>query len=714
MDPAETFEREPNLMDAAYVLRRRIWLLVFCIALGLTVGGLPCLLIHKQYEAVGDLNMHPEASSAETLTDDIGSIDTVDWDSKVGTQIRILRSEALAWEVISSLRLDQEPGFIGHALPASQLLHAPSNLEALPPRQRIGMVRRFSKSLRVGVVPKTQIIEINFRSTDPVLAAKVVNALSAAYLHHLFITRFEATMNASGWLQDRITSLKANVEQSHRKLAAYQKDANIIGSDDTDNLAISDLSDADDQLSDLEIDRIIKEAKYRIAETGNPELIGNIVPDSKLPALRSQEADLKNQLAKAQAKFGAAYPAVIALREQLAVVQHSLDLEVRDIEERFRTEFVSAQDAEGHLKEETDSRRQNVYAYAGKFRQYEILKSEDQSGRQLYEGLLKKLNEAAVSSGLKATNVDILDRANVPVEPVWPKVPLFLVGGLFAGLFCGICGSFLLESMDHTVATIEDTERASLATTVGLIPHFRSQDMPAADKNTAIWVANPTSRFAESFRAFRSSILLSKAGAAPKILMITSAQPGDGKSTVSMNTAAVLAGSGAKVLLVDADLRRGELAKKLGVAPNEGLSGCLSGAGQWKKQIRAVAGFPSLWVLVAGTRPPNPADLLGSAQMRNMLREWQAEFDHVVIDTAPVVAVTDANVLAQNADGVIVVARALKTGRQSLGRAVDLLRRVRANIVGVVLNDFDVSAGYYGYAAAYESYYTSESGAAHD
>ncbi len=717
-------QREVGLLQVMKVLRRRVRLLVTCFALGVSVAVLLCLFMQPLYDAKAELNVHPEGSAALDLGD-LGDLATgsggLDWNSKLETQARILRSDTLAWDVIKQLRLDRDPSF---SPPQKSLLsrNTPPVLEdidKIDPVLKHELLRRFSKSLNVQAVPKTQVISIRFRSPDPALAASVVNHLTVAYVQHNFMTRFEATMQASAWLQRRLDDLRANVETSQRKLAEYQKKANIIGSDENNNLAMSQLGDVSKQLSDAEADRIMKEAKYRLAQGGDPELIGTILPDSVLPVLRSQEADLRNQLAQLTARFGANYPRVIQLRNQLAQLDSALKKEIKDIEARFETEYLSAKKTEDQLRASMEARKREAFSQTERFSEYDMLKNQVESGRTLHEDLLRKLNEAGIAAGLKSTNVDVIDPAAVPVKPVLPNVPLFLSLGVFGGAFLGLGLAFVLESVDHTISSPEEVEELCQTPILGVIPHISSREsrrIPVLSRElpvqtgsrTPVAIERPHSKVAEAFRALRTSVLLAAPGSPPKAIVVTSAQPGDGKSTVSENIAAVLAQSGAKVLLVDADLRRGRLAVGLGLSATNGLSEALAGQYRWRDSLVPLPSLPNLCVLAAGQRPPNPADLLTSAQLDALLLEWRTEYDHIIIDTPPVVVVTDAVLLSQRADAVMLIARSSRTGRHPVRMARDLLRKARAGMVGVVINDFEIESQYYGYSYNYNRYYLEE------
>ncbi|MDR3774419.1 MAG: polysaccharide biosynthesis tyrosine autokinase [Terracidiphilus sp.] len=692
------------------------------IGAGLLLAILVSAFMVPRYDGIVDLNIHPEGSGALDLGD-LADIATgaggLDWDAKVQTQVLIIQSDPLAWDVVSQLRLDQNPVFMRSGsldfLGKCKLRVTPAgkSIDTLPPCERYGILRRFSKALEVQALPKTQAVEIRFRSTDAQLAADVANRLTASYLQHNFLTRYQATMQASGWLQDRLKEMKTDVELAGEQLADYQKTANIIGTDESDNLAVSQLSDMGKQLTDAEADRILKEAKYRLAMTGNPELIGTIVPDSVLPTLRGQEAQLNTQLAQAKAEYGSRYPRVVQLQSQVDQVHEALTVEIANIQARFKSEYEAALHTEADLQKSMDRLKQDAFSQSAKFTKYVLLKNEADAKEQLYDDLLKKLDEAGVAAGLKSTNVDVISPADLPIKPALPNIPLFLVVGAAAGLLFGVVGTFVLEQLDHSIRFIGDVEEIVNLPIMGMLPHVAPESL-RVDPRTEVTgearllrvvIQSPHSEFAEAISALRSALLLASPGAPPKVVMLTSPLPSEGKSLTSVNLAASLALTGRRILLVDADLRRGPRL----VSPERklsGLTGCLSGAATWRDQLQAIPiERGTLMLISAGVRPPNPAELLGSKEMESMIDEWRKEFDFVLIDTPPAAIVTDAIVLSPFADAILLIVRINKTTRFALRQAYSRLAMVSEKVTGVIMNDVEVARQYYGYGS-YQKYYS--------
>jgi len=722
---------EIGLSDVVSILRRRIRIIIASVVIVFVLGSLYCALKTRRYEATSDLAINPEGSDALDMGDVAASIGGggLDFDEKLETQVRILKSKSLAWTVITELRLDKEPTFAGHrkfilfgpyVLPPT----APEQIEKTDSGRQNQLLAKFSNSLTVQSIARTQAVEITFRDANPALAREIVNHLSSAYAQRNFVTRFNNTMKASDWLSGQLNQLKSRVGDSQAKLARFQKETGIFGTDENDNLVLSKLDDLSKELTDAEADRIVKEAKYRVAQSGSPELIGTIVPDSVLPILRGQEADLKNQLAQANTEFGPHYPKVIQMQNQMAQLEKSLQKEVSDIQERFHTDYEASAAAENQLRASFDQQKQKAYDMSEGLSQYGILKREVESGSDLYEDLLKKLKEAGVVASLKAATIDVIDPAMLPTAPVEPNIPLALALSIVLGLGSGVGLAFVSENLDNTIRSTEDIELLTTIPLFGWVPHIKSnqdsriKSAGPASKATAeaasglpIALLRPNSQISEAFRTLRTALLLTSARMPPKTILITSALPGDGKTTVTVNLAAILAQQGAHVLLVDADLRRGLVAERLKITQNFGLSGSLTGAGSWRDVIETIPEAPNLFVLQSGLRPPNSADLLASTKMHELLEDWRAEYDHVIIDSSPCLAITDAVLVAQRTDAVLLVSRIAHTPRASLRRVADLLRSSNVHVVGIVINDIGVTDDYYGYAySKYASYYTDDGG----
>lgn len=692
-------------------------LLIGTIVVSLAIGALYCILKTRRYEAVAEIAVHPEGSGAlnlETAESTLGA--GMDWSSKLETEVRELKSSTLAMTVIGDLHLDTLPEFNPYLTKRNKV---PDYV------QQTAILQRFAENLTVQSIPRTEAIQIRFRSENPVLAAQIVNDLSGVYQEHSFTTRYEATHQASKWLSKQLDDLKNSVEQAQQRLSDYQKNNGLIGADENNNMAISRLDQLSRQLTIAQADRITREAKYQIASTGDPALVQSIVADPTLPALQQERASLQNQLAEASTLYGPNYPRVVSLKAQLAQTQKSLDRTLEGIRSRFQNEYVASKKTEDSLRSELDQQKQEAYKQSESFNQYGILREEVQSGRALYQDLLQKLQEAGILAGLKSTNVDIIDPATRPIKPVEPQVAVVMLFSLFAGCLAGVALVFLHNRIDQRISTVDEVESISRLPLFGVIPLLtdnrrskQSGELQGNEKaQTALMsVLRPKAQFSEAFRSLRTALLLGTAGAPPKVIVVTGSIPGEGKTTVSSNCAAVLAQSGKRVLLVEADLRRGRLAQAMNLTLNgRGLSECLAGAAKWHDVIQAVPDAHGLDFLSRGAAPPSPADLLGSQVMISLIREWSEEYDHIVIDTPPALLVTDALVLGQYSDAMIVVTRHHFSNRHAVRRTSDLVEKANPKVAGVVFNAFDPRAGLYGYGYGYEyGYGYGSQGSAHE
>jgi len=699
------------------------------VVIAFLVGLLYCILKTPRYEANADLAINPEGSNSLDMGDITASLGGggLGFDEKLETQVRILKSDSLAWTVIGALRLDKRPSFAGsrkHILFGSRnCTSIPDQIEQTSPVCRNMLLKKFESSLTVQSISRTQALAITFRDPDPELARDIVNHLISNYTERAFMTRYNDTMKASDWLSGQMAQIKVDVESSEAKLADLQKQTGIFGTDENNNLVLSKLDDLSKELTDAEADRITKEAKFHIAESGNPELISTIAPDSVLPILQGQEADLKNQLAQATTEYGPNYPKVVQLRNQLGEVEKSLQKGIANIQKRFRSDFAVSAAAEDQIKRAFDRQKDLANQMSGGLNRYGILKREVEAGNDLYEDLMTKLKEAGVVASLKAVTVDPIDLATLPTSPVEPNTSLILALSSIFGLGTGIVLSFVAESLDHLVWSSEEIQALVSIPLFGIIPHIKSGPQPATSSAPPdarpfadpafVLHQRPKSQASEAFRALRTAILLASAGTPPKTILVTSSIPGEGKTTICTNISFALNQVGRRVLLVDVDLRRGRIGEKFGVTGKFGLSGALAGGGNWRDAVANIPDFPNLFILPSGVRPPNSAELVGSTEMQTLLDEWKADYDHVIIDSAPSLLVTDSVLLAQRVDMVLLVSRIGVTSRAGLRRTSELLHTGKASISGIVVNDIGPVDQYYGYGYGYygksaDGYYSDE------
>jgi len=728
----EFLSQESALGEYLRVLVKRKWTVLACLVTIFSVVAIASLKMTPVYEASGSIAINkPDSGLVNFNNSPTFSVDYYD-PTELETEVKILQSDLLALQVVKELGLDRRQEFGGKtpALPSSLDL-APDPLQADSGRTS-SLLAGFRSGLRVALSPNTHIIEVHYRSSDKDLAATVVNTLMSTYTENNFKSRFDSTMQASDWLSKQLVDLQMKVETSQEKLVHYQKEHEILGIDEKQNITTAKLDELNKALTAAESERMDKESVYRLVQAGDAETIasaasilddagaGNQPGSGLLESLRSKEADLKIQAAELNTQFGPSYPKLAQLNNQLKEIDVQIFVETRKIAGKIKGQYTAAVQRESMLHDALEKQKQQENKLNESAIEYSLLKRDLDTNRQLYEGLLEKLKEAGVSAGLRSNNFRIVDVARVPTAPVEPNIPRNLAFAFMLGLTSGVGLAFLLEGLDNTVRTTEQAQLISGLPPLGMIPlgsrsareGANAKRLVIASSNEAVELitqVRPQSQMAESYRALRTSLLLSNLGAPPKVIMVTSALPQEGKTTTSINCAVVLAQKGIRVLLIDADLRRPSIHKTLGMGPRSGLSNVLTGSASLEQAITRSPILPNLNVLPAGTPPPNPAELLASTNMRDVLEQLRGQYDHIVVDTPPTLSVTDAVVLSPRADAIVLVIRSGHTTKQALRRSRDILMQVNAKVSGVLLNAVDLRSPdyyyYYEYQGKYARYY---------
>ena len=728
----ELLSQESALGEYIRVLMKRKWTVLACLLTIFSLVAIASLRMTPIYEASGSIEINkPDSGLVNFSNSPTFNVDYYD-PSELETEVMILQSDLLALQVVKELALDRRPEFGGKTAPLpSSLDLAPDPLQADAGRTS-GLLSSFRGNLKVTLSPNSHIIKVSFRSPDKDLTANVVNTLMSTYTENNFKSRFDSTMQASDWLSKQLVDLQMKVETSQEKLVRYQKEHEILGIDEKQNITTQKLDELNKALTTAESERMEKESVYRLVEAGDADTIASAASaldaagagtqsgSGLLESLRTKEADLKIQAADLNTQFGPSYPKLAQLNNQLKEVEAQLLAETQKVGGKIRGQYMAALQRENMLHDALEKQKQEANKLNESAIEYSLLKRDLDSNRQLYEGLLEKLKEAGVSAGLRSNNFRIVDVARSPTAPIEPNIPRNLAFAFMLGLTSGVGLAFLLEGLDSTVRTTEQAQMISGLPPLGMIPlGSRTAREGASAKRLVIATSKeavelitqvrPQSQMAESYRALRTSLLLSNLGAPPKVIMVTSALPQEGKTTTSINCAVVLAQKGIRVLLIDADLRRPSIHKTLGMGPRSGLSNVLTGSATLQQAITRSPILPNLDVLPAGTPPPNPAELLASTNMRDVLLELRGKYDHIVVDTPPTLSVTDAVVLSPRADAIVLVIRSGQTTKQALRRSRDILMQVNAKVSGVLLNAVDLSSPdyyyYYEYQGKYARYY---------
>jgi succinoglycan biosynthesis transport protein ExoP len=683
-------------------------------AVCILIATLACIFTPRQYEARSVVQL--QKSSADSLNLDslmgvgsTGTGDSLSANVDLQTQSNILQSETLALRTISSLRLE------------STKPYKLSDSTVSSPTRRDRSLKIFASHRSVHVIPGTRLIEVTFTDPDPDLAAEIVNHLVQGLIDFTFQTKFNATNEASRWLESQLGDLRQQSQALQAQLVAIQKNTGLFGVGTTDlqgkpivfSPVLDRLQATTAALDQAEMNRIIKGSIYQVAKSGSADLISQLsgttvaagasqgVSNSLtlIENLRTQEATLGAQVAKDETTFGSEYPRLKEERASLAHVHDLLQIEIARVATRTKNDYDIATKTSEGAQASFQRDRRAAEKLNDRTIEYTLLAKEASQSQSLYQDLLRRLKEAGILEGLHSSNITVVDPAHTPSKPSKPRVPLYLALGILAGIVTGPTVAVVRNAMDIKIQDTSDIDAIPLPF-FGIAPRRQDPDL-AIDQHT--------SPFSEAIYKVRSSILISRAASSPQVILVTSSNPQEGKSTVSLHLAVSFARSQKSVLLIEADLRRPVLCTRLGPPPATGLSTLLATRDAAFKTT-SLKDFPNLSLLPAGPTPPIPTSLLESTQMHHLLENLRKQYDVIIIDSPPTLAVPDAEILQTYADSTVLVALAGKTSRIALKRAYATLKQhaehTRYASIGVVLNGVAPhSAAHYGYYGSYQNKY---------
>jgi capsular exopolysaccharide synthesis family protein len=723
------------------VLRKRARFALL-LAGGLTGLVLVYASLQKDfYRPTARLEMAPPGSGINTLHE-IESTPGSDNQDYLETQVQILGSDALAASVIRELHLDQNPEFVspkqvkdssaGHVsgppgtfLPEFAILREQLDLATLTPAESVAL-EGFRRSLSVNSVRNTRLVEVSFASHDPNLAQLIANTLVTKFIDQNYKHRYTSTMQASEWLSSQLNDLRTKVEESAQAVAEYQKKYGLVEVDDRDVPISGLMSDVNHQVSEAQANRIEDEAFVRMIDEGQAEAVPALRDDKLYQDLMGHYADLRTQLAQTKAVYGDENLNVKKLQDQLTEVSVQIDAERQRAIARARSTYAAARNREELMTREREKVRAEMGQMSSELTSYHMLKTEANASAELYNTLQGRLREAGIYAGLRSSNIRVVDLAGNLRKPTGPHRVLLVTLGAFASCLFAVSLSFLRESFRNTARTPDDVRawvglpslallpamnRAETAETLHadsgakLAPLLGTSTWEKSDKaNLRIGIAKPATVLSEAMRDLRTALVRAKSRNAPGVILVSSSMEGEGKTTVAVNFAAALSQLG-NTCLLEADLRQPAVSRVLQFVPLGGLTDVLKRSIPLSRALVHFPGLENLAVLPCGTIPENPADILSSTGMIELLRALKEQFDYVVIDSAPVIRFSDARFLSSLADKVVLVARYGVTTRRAMRRTIELLREMNAPIAGVVLNGIDLtSPDYHYYTYGYSSW----------
>jgi polysaccharide biosynthesis transport protein len=712
--------REINLRDYWRILvKRRLLVISFFLAV-IMVTALVSLTSTRIYQARCQILI--ERSNPNILGPQ--EMFAADYTSAefYQTQSKILESRSLAKSVIQKLNLTANPEFVSSGtLPKRNVEINTIEQEPVPKPSDTALenelIKDFLRRLSVEPIRNSHLVNINFEAKNPALAARIANAVAAGYVDWNLGLRIQSQKDSANFLDEQVKEQKRKLEASEQALQQYREKYGVVAitpkgpGKESETIASHKMMMVSSQLVESQQKRMEAETKYRkalelIKNPDQAESIPEVVNNPLINQIKNQEVELLRKKAELAEKFGQKHPTMVALTQEMENLAGKKRQEIRNIVSSLKTQYDVSISQERLLKtaayqSRNESIDQNKVAI-----QYQVFQQEVESNRTLYDMLLKRLKETNVSEENKMISIHVVDPAEVPLYPAKPKTIRNLVLAMIIGLLGGIALAFFFEYLDNTVKTPDDLERHFNLPYLGPIPNF---DMKPEDPTRDLIVLTaPKSSVSESFRGLRTNILFSSAKQVPKVILITSSAAQEGKTMVASNLAVTMAQSGGKTLVLDCDMRRPRVHKIFNALREPGMSNILVGETSWEKTVQATK-IENLYFIPSGPIPPNPAELLSSDLMEELIKGLRDRYDRIIIDSPPITAVTDSVVMGRKnvTDGLVMVIKAGKLSRDIIGSTIRQLRDINVHFLGAVLNDISFAKDQY-YSYHYHYYYGEE------
>jgi len=759
-----------NYRDIWRKIRKRKWLILAVVFIATTIVSIESFRTKSLYQASAKVAFNQEntvikAGDLVLQADDSG---------RIRTELLLLKTYPLLEDVVVRLQLDKNPRFLdigarksvpeaigtifnrfgskpaaAPEVPVMEPLVIEPNMQAARSEEEVARLSPFvnvlQSNLQVEQIIDTNAVEIRFVHTNPAIAANVANGVARVFVENSFNNKTEKFTNSANWLDRTTRGLLSQVQQAEQSLANYSSSHDIFSTDENNNLTAEKLASIYSQALKAETDRILKQSIYEEVAKGRVAQLPEAFSDGRTGQYQTDLSKLQLKAAELNARFGPENPKVVEVQQQIRELQTLITGNVKNLEEKLRADYERAARDEGLIKQSLERAKSEAAQQNQASIQFNILKQNVETTKSLYNDFLQKTNQANIQRAEQYNDLRVIDPARVPGGPTGPNRLRSIMLGMLLSLVAGVGLALLIEFLDNTVKSVEDVSRATQMPTLALIPTMNAnsirvlsarkkaelkeiENKRVTDKLTEISGIAPRtlhpkdnrlatldglSSVVEAYRMLRTSVLLSTAGMPPRTILVTSSQPAEGKTTTAVNTAISLAQLGARVLLIDADLRRPAVHKTFKLQQSRGLSTYLSGAGEIDALIVKLT-IPNLSVLTSGPIPPNPAELISSERMRDMLRKLAESYDHIIIDSPPLIHVTDPVILSTMVDGSILVVQAGRSTRDMLRRAKQELVGVGSKIFGVVLNNVDIKKeGYdeYYYTRYYSNYNENQKGA---
>jgi capsular exopolysaccharide synthesis family protein len=716
-EPTDSLGSDSGLIEYWRILRRNKLTIVLSALAGLVLGfaaGIPMKAVYRVKTTLEVLAINEDFMNLKQANPNTTNDNTYDT-SEEQTEAKLLQSTSLLNKVISKLDPNSRPMPSTPLMAKSgwrALLHMSEPIE-LSARQKL--LLKASDSIKVRPTVKTRVLEVTIDSPDPQLAADFANTLTKEFISQNVEARWATTQQTSEWLHRELDDARDKLRKSEAALQSYATSSGLIFTDETTNVSTEKLQQLQQNLSAATSDRIGKQSRYELAQNAPADSLADVISDSGLRDTESKINELRRQIADMSAIYNPEYSKIKRLQAELDEMQPVFEKQRADILSRIKNDFVEASRKERLLQNAYNAQASEVTGQDEKAIQYNILKRDVDSNRQLYDTMLQQMKQASIASALRASNVRVVDPATLPDSPVSPNFKVNSALGLLAGLLISIGAVTIREHADRTFHQPGDVKLWTEITELGVIPSAsaasfggynrlpsRLKIQSEESKDSLVQWESP-SIVAEAFRSTLTSVLfMAETADQPKVLVFTSAGASEGKTTVTSNLAIAAAEIRLKVLIIDADLRRPRMQNIFKLDNETGLADMLRDGSDLSTVSQTVqkTQIANLSVLTAGPATHSASHLLYSPAWGALLNHFRAEYDMILVDTPPMLQITDARVASRLADAVILVCRSTITTRDALLAAKGRLSEDRTRVLGVVLNDWNPKTtvgGYYGY-----------------
>ncbi|HET6145517.1 MAG TPA: GNVR domain-containing protein [Candidatus Acidoferrales bacterium] len=696
-----------SLGDLTRALRSHVLLILFCAAAAIASCFFYLHHHHPFYQASVTLRIDPSRTNALNGSDEPPAAELLSQSEAIETEAGVMKSNRVAALALESLTDEQFLQVTGYTRDS----FFPVEGDVFSAQQERVLE---SVGSRTTVSPQdgSQLVVIGFRSQDPELAALMVNCLVSAYERQGVEKRTSSVEQLRSLLTTEMTALKTRLDTSEGQLADFQQKHSILGTgpqgangvESTSNTVIDRLRFLNDRLAVAQANRIEKEGQFQTAENANAATLAVMYSDSKLNELQSQRATLIAHRAQLAAKFDSQYPPLVDINKQIDLVDSEITTSTSVIRDRLRQEDAAATFVENRLRGQLNAQVGAANELNRNEAQYAVLQQQVTSGRELYDSLQKKLQQAVVNAEVEGINSVVVDNANVPLLPPGPPKNLVLVSGGLLGLLGGLCAALVFEMTSDKIRRPRQVDQVMGCRILSCIPQQKRArkkqlNVLASSKEIRLqWtVARPISDVTDAYRAVRNKLLMLSREAARKSFVVLSASPGEGADIAATNIAIALAQADLRVLLVDGNLRSPSLHLEFDVLNTDGLGDVLENS-DLRPYCTPLPHLPKLSLLTAGTQHEALSDDLASNSLHLVLQKWEAEFDYVIVSSTPLLQLSDSLLLAKEADGVLLVARYNGTRTRSLAHAREMLRDTGSHVVGILLNDVPLKNGDFVYA----------------